>query len=214
MREIWIIGVGQFGWLAVQTLANEHPHAHLVLVDPVESNLLRAAGPNRSLEVTDGVAYTEKNLTSAVDGPDWIIPALPIHLAAEWCLRRQGPRLRRYAVPNAIDAHIPNPVRSLDANVYTSHAVFRCPENCSEPANVCSVTAQPRKRNMYEILGDLQMPSFETLVVRSHQLGPGIGGYRPEQLLALNRRLDKVRGGILLSTACRCHGVITGLWHA
>ena len=213
MKEIWILGVGQFGLHAVQTLATEHPHAHLVLVDPVESNLLRAAGPNRSLKVADGVTYTQKNLSSAEDGPDWIVPALPIHLAAEWCLRRQGPRLRRYAVPKAIDPHIPNPMRGVGGNVYTSHAAFRCPENCSEPADICSITTEPRKKNMFEILGDLHLPSFEAIAIRSHQLGPGIGGYRPAHLFALAKRLETIRGGILLSTACRCHGVITGLWH-
>lgn len=212
MKEIWIIGVGQFGLLAVQTLASEHPHAHLVLVDPVKDNLLRAAGPNRSLDVADGVAYIDQNLSSQGKGPDWIVPALPVHLAAEWCLRRQGPRLRRYAIPNAIDRQIPNPMRGLNGNVYTSHAAFRCPENCSEPADVCSITAELRRRNMFEILGDLNLPSFEPIAIRSHQLGPGIGGYRPAQLFNLDKRLETIRGGILLSTACRCHGVISGLW--
>ncbi len=213
MKEIWIIGIGQFGLHAVLTLANEHPHAHLVLVDPFEDNLLRAAGSNRFLKVADGVSYTEKNLLSAEKGPDWIVPALPIHLAAEWCLRRHGPRLRRYAVPNTLDPHIPNPMRVSDGNVYTSHATFRCPENCSEPEDVCSITAEPRKKNMFEILGDLHLPHFEPIAIRSHQLGPGIGGYRPAQLFALDKRLNATRGGILLSTACRCHGVTTGLWH-
>jgi hypothetical protein len=66
---------------------------------------------------------------------------------------------------------------------------------------------------MYEILRNLRLATFEPFVIRSHQLGPGIGGYRPEKLFALNRHLNSIRGAILLSTACRCHGVITGFWH-
>jgi hypothetical protein len=46
------------------------------------------------------------------------------------------------------------------------------------------------------------------MVVRSHQLAPGVGGYQPE---ALRRSLDavsKARTAILYATACLCHGVI------
>lgn len=194
-------------------LAEKHPQAHLILVDPDKANLSRAAGPNRSLEVADGVAYTDQHLFSPDIGPDWIVPALPVHLAAEWCLKRHGSRLRRYRIPELIDSHIPNAMHGVDGNVYTSHAEFRCPENCSEPADVCSVTTEPRKRNMYDILQNLNLPTFKPFAIRSHQLGPGIGGYRPERLFALNKQLDSIKGAVLLSTACRCHGVITGLWH-
>ena len=102
-------------------------------------------------------------------------------------------------------------MHGADGNVYTSHATFRCPETCSEPVDVCTVTDEPRKKDMYEILRDIQISNFEPLVIRSHQLGPGIGGYRPEELFGLNKRLDSVCYGALVGTACRCHGVMTGL---
>jgi hypothetical protein len=192
-------------------LAEKHPKARLVLVDPIREHLAKAAGPNRSTAVADGIAFTDRHLLSVDKGPDWIVPALPVHLAAELSLRRLGTRLRRHHMPEAIDLHVPNAMRGPDGNVYTSHAAFRCPENCSEPIETCSVTKEPRKRNMYDILGDLRLPGFETLALRSHQLGPGIGGYRPARLFALIERIEQLRGGILLSTACRCHGVITSL---
>ncbi len=90
MKEIWIIGIGLFGWHAVKT-GGKHPHTRLILVDPVQKNLEQAKGPNRTLEVADGIDYTDRHLSSPEQGPDWIVPALPVHLAAEWCLRRQGP---------------------------------------------------------------------------------------------------------------------------
>jgi hypothetical protein len=213
MKEIWIIGIGLFGRHAVKNLAAKHPHTRLILVDPVQENLEQAKGPNRTLEVADGIDYTDHHLPSPERGPDWIVPALPVHLAAEWCLRRQGPRLRRSDFPKAIDSHIPNPMHGSDGNVYASHAAFQCPPHCSEPADLCSVTAEPRKPNMFDILGLLRLVPFESLVIRSHQLGPGIGGYRPAQLFSLKRRIEEIHGRILLSTACRCHGVITALRH-
>jgi hypothetical protein len=211
MNEIWIIGIGQFGLHAVHSLAKEHPNAHLTLVDPIESHLMRASGPNRTLALEDGVAFTDHHLPSSEVKPDWIVPALPVHLAAEWCLKKQESRMRRCDVPDSIDSLVPNAMHGGDGDVYTSHATFRCPETCCEPAELCSVTTEPRKKNMFEILGDIRLPDFEPLIIRSHQLGPGIGGYRPEALFALNKHLDSVSGGVLLGTACRCHGVVTGL---
>ena len=64
---------------------------------------------------------------------------------------------------------------------------------------------------MYEVLGNLDIEHFRSLNLRSHQLGPGIGGYRAEQLFELAEKVERAIGPILLSTACRCHGVVTGL---
>ena len=211
MQEIWIIGIGQFGLLAYQRLSNRCKDRHFVLVDTVKENLLRCEGPNCTLEQADGVNFLEQHL-NLKNGPDWIIPALPIHLAAEWFLVRLGPeRLRRISLPPEIDMHLPNPIRGSEGNIYVSHADFRCPDDCAEPRDICTVTGKPRRQNMFKILGDIRLPPFQPLAIRSHQLGPGIGGYRPKQLFALLSQVEQAKGHLLVSTACRCHGVITGL---
>ena len=70
---------------------------------------MQAAGPNRSLEQADGVAFLERNLHTDQE-PDWIIPALPIHLAAEWCLVRQKPATAwPYPITGRIQAASPQP---------------------------------------------------------------------------------------------------------
>ncbi len=95
--------------------------------------------------------------------------------------------------------------------MYVSHADFYCPEDCAEPRDICTVTQEPRKRNMFELLGEVDLPPFQSLVIRSRQLGPGIGGYRPERLLELLSLVNQAAGPLLVSTACRCHGVITAM---
>ena len=60
-------------------------------------------------------------------------------------------------------------------------------------------------------IGEIQYKPYRAMVIRSHQLGPGIGGYRPEQLFELLDRVERSKGPLLIGTACRCHGVITGL---
>ena len=211
MEEIWIIGVGQFGLIAFDRLSKGGKERRFVLVDPVKENLLRCKGPKVTLEQADGVEFLEQHLATS-NPPDWIIPALPVHLAAEWFLLRMGPtRLHRVTLPPEIEPFLPNPIRGSDGNIYVSHADFRCPDDCAEPRDTCTVTGEPRKRNMFEILGDIRIPPFRALAIRSHQLGAGIGGYRPKQLFALLDKVEKTSGQLVVSTACRCHGVITGL---
>jgi len=211
MKEIWIIGIGQFGLLAAEKLPKIHNRHHFVLVDPDRENLLRGEGPNRTLEPMDGVSFLNQRLHTS-KAPDWIIPALPIHLAAEWCLLRRGLKgLERIAIPPEIDRLVPNPVRDPSGNLYISHADFICPDDCAEPADICTVTQKRRNTNMFELLGRIRITKFRSLVVRSYQLCPGIGGYRPRQLFDLLKQVEKNEEDFLVSTACRCHGVMTGL---
>jgi hypothetical protein len=211
MKEIWIIGVGHFGTIAFQRLSQDLKDRHFILVDPIKKNLLSCKGSRTTLRISDGVEFLESSIEKGRQ-PDWIIPALPVHLAAEWILLHLGPkRLRRVPMPAELEALVPNPVRGPEGNLYVSHADFRCPADCDEPRDICTVTQERRQQNMFELLADLDIEPFKPLTIRSHQLGPGIGGYRPEQLFETLTHVNQIRGSIALSTACRCHGVITGL---
>jgi len=210
MKLIWVIGVGQFGYHAVKSLSKRHKNWHFVLVDPVEENLLKARGVNRTIEKADGVAFLNEHLRTG-NLPSWIIPALPVHLAAQWCHVRMGlDKLSRVEIPLEIDLILPNPMRGIDGDLYVSNADFICPGNCNEPDDFCTVTKKPRKQDMYVTLGNVELKPFKSIVVQSRQLGPGVGGYKPAQLFSLLEKIDRINGKFLLSTACRCHGVMTG----
>jgi hypothetical protein len=212
IEEIWIIGVGRFGSLAYRRLSERAKKRHFVLVDPIKENLLRCEGPDVSLEQSDGVDFLTRHLHPNERKPGWIIPALPVHLAAEWILSRlRSQGFRRIPVLPKIEPLLPNPMRGSEGNIYVSHANFRCPDDCAEPRDLCTVTQKPRKQNMFDLLRELRIPGFRSLVIRSYQLGPGIGGYGPEQLFALLRDVEHTPRHLLVCTACRCHGVITGL---
>jgi hypothetical protein len=211
MRVVWIIGVGQFGWLAAQRLSILRDGTRFLLVDPDEENLTRAKGPRRTLIKEDGVRFLYRALSDRVL-PDWIIPALPLHLAAEWCLlhlRNQG--WKRCEIPEAIHSVLPAPLVGPSGDVYVSHANFKCPDDCAEPRDLCTVTRKKRKRNMFELLADLPVSPFHSMVIRSHQLGPGIGGYRPSQLTDLLNGIENGPRQVMVCTACRCHGAVTAL---
>jgi len=70
-----------------------------------------------------------------------------------------------------------------------------------------------KKGDFYKILNDLK-GNFESKVIRSQQLGLGIGGFQPKALLNLLEEIKKkMHPGrtILISTASRCHGVTSVL---
>jgi len=157
MEEIWIIGVGYFGFVAFQRLSEGGRNRYFVLVDPVEEHLLRCKGPTATLEVSDGLDFCEKHLKKGRQ-PDWIIPALPVHLAAKWLLLHLGPdNLRRVPLSPEIEILVPNSIRGAEGNIYVSHADFRCPADCDEPRDICTVTRDMRKHNMFELLGNLDI---------------------------------------------------------
>ena len=211
MKKIWIIGVGQFGQHAVRSLSKQHRDWHFVLVDPVEVNLIKAQTDRCTLEKADGVEFLNQDLFDSENGPAWIIPALPIHLAAEWCLVRIGTdRLAPVDLPPEIEPLLPNSMRGSDGNIYVSHAEFKCPEDCPEPKDLCTVTREKKKPDMFKVLAEVSFQLFQPIVVRSRQLAPGVGGYRPDQLFTLLKQVEKIKGNLLLSTACRCHGVVSG----
>jgi hypothetical protein len=211
MEKIWIIGAGHFGRRALRKLSENRKKRHFVLADPVKENVEQGNFLNCEFEQTDGIAFLNQHLFPGTE-PDWIIPALPLHLAAEWCLLRLGKeRACRLPLPPEIEAQIPNAMRGATGDIYASHATFRCPDDCAEPLDICTVTQMPRKRNMFELLEDVRLPGFHSLVIRSFQLGPGVGGYRPVQLFDLIKAAENAENKLLISTACRCHGVMTGV---
>ncbi len=207
MSEIWIVGAGRFGLLALERLSKMQDGTRFGLIDPDIGDSDMAG---HEFVCLDGVDFLNQNLVPG-KGPDWIIPALPVHLAAEWVMVRMGPgRLSPVDLPPKIDSCLPNPMRGQGKDIYVSHATFRCPDNCTEPDETCTVTKKPRMRNMYEILEEITFPPFKSLVAVSRQLGPGVGGYRPKQLFKILDEVKQAKAGILVSTACRCHGVLTG----
>ena len=211
MKKVWIIGAGRFGALALDRLSVITPGTRFSVVDPDGTRLARMAAPNRELISEDGIAFLAEHLCPE-SAPDWIIPALPVHLAAEWCLEKLGPqRAQRIDLPSGCLIGLPNPMRGDGGDIYVSQATFICPDDCPEPAKICTATGEPRKPNLFDVLRDTPCPGFQSQVIRSRQLGPGVGGYRPRRLFDLLDQLDHTNGDILVSTACRCHGVITGI---
>lgn len=211
MKQVWIIGGGRFGLRAAEWLIRQkHPSFAVTLVDLDRQCLEKAQSLGCSVYAGDGVDYLFTRMTCDWE-PDWVVPAVPVHLAWQWCRRRLGKnRLLSRPLPDEIACHLPNAMRGTDNQIYVSHADFLCPPNCSEPDDRCTKTGKPRKKDMFRIIADLGFKETHSFVIQSRQLGPGVGGYAPADLFCLANRIGRHQGKCLVATACRCHGVISG----
>ena len=209
-KDVWIIGFGRFGRLALKKLRKVKVNSGFTVVDKVVSEKEPAQGNVQFLN-QDGVSFLRYQLAE-VRSLSWIVPAVPIHLAAECCLESLGQgRVQRVAVPVGIGDYVPSLMQGESGDVYASLATFQCPDDCPEPANYCTATKEKREKNLFDVLQGINIPGYQVLVLRSHQLAPGVGGYKVKDLLCLKQTLLNSSGKILVATACRCHGVITAM---
>ena len=206
-----VIGCGHFGSRAAKKLLQKDPHSEIIVVDKSRRALQKISRLPIHTVACDGISYLNQFLSEGRKA-NYIIPAVPFHLAFEFILSQLKPLGgKRKRLPPL--SGLPNPILGKTGDLYMSFANFLCSEDCPEPAQYCFATTKKRPKPLYQILNAMQ-GAFESKVIRSQQLGPGIGGFRPEALLALLEGTKKKRNSdqlILISTASRCHGVTSAL---
>lgn len=209
MTTIWIIGGGKFGLQAARTLRKSKSLNNLTIVEKQNAVCRRLGRMGFVAVCMDGIGYLERNLIDP-HYPDWIIPAIPVHVAYAW-IRTQlsaSHEVLKIPVPAELTGELPNPIQGKAGQLYISIADFRCPDNCPEPAAICTHTGKPRPMILHEFLQSIRRKDFKSIVIRSHQLAPGVGGYKPEALFNALKEIDAACAPVLLSTACSCHGVL------
>ena len=206
-----IIGCGHFGSRAVKKLFQKDSQTKILVIDKNKKALQKVSRLPVETTVCDGIIYLNQFLSEGQKA-DYIIPAVPLHLAFEFILSQSKPLGgKRRKVPTL--SGLPNPMMGKTGDLYTSLANFLCSEDCPEPARYCTATGKRREKPLYQILNDLKGP-FESRVIRSHQLTLGVGGFKPEALLDLLENIKKrakPHRSILISTASHCHGVTSAL---
>lgn len=210
MEYFWILGAGHFGSLAAKRILQRKKGCKVLVVDYREDALADLGDEPLKPLKQDAVEFL---LSQDGKGDEWIIPAIPEHVAFFYLCQRltKEGTVTPLAVPTVLDQEIPNPTRGKGGVLYTSFASFRCPDDCQEPEEMCSVTRKPREANLYELIQQIEVPGYQTLVVRSRQLAPGVGGYQLSTLWLLLEAVRFSEKSILVATACRCHGVINAL---
>jgi hypothetical protein len=213
MASYLILGAGKFGRLALKRLARQDAAASFLVVDCNPSALAAVRAleiPGVSGVVAEAVAFLAANLRE--DSPwDWLIPMVPVHVAWAWLLAGPLKGWETAAAPEDLAALGPEGFRGPAGQIYLSRAAHLCPDDCPESDPVCPVSGESRELALSAALANLGRPGLAIRVVASRQLAPGVGGYPPQELMALARELKGMSGRVLIATACRCHGVVHGL---
>jgi hypothetical protein len=210
MERFWIIGFGKVGQRALRRLRKRFPDAAITIVEPRDPRPPEGLGAAH-WHSGDGITFLLEHPLIDEDGASpWIVPALPRHLAYEWLTARLKERVvfKPCAVPEKVIPLLPNTFKGQEGQVYMSNADFICPENCNEPKKKCPVTGKSRPYSLYDHLARIESEGYRSLVVRSFQLAPGVGGYRGKQLTAILSTVQNQPGKYIVSTASKCHGVM------
>jgi len=209
MKTYWIIGGGYFGQRTARIIRRKEANSKIIIVEKqslVCKQLERSGFETKCME---GIRYLEASLVTQ-DHPDWIIPAIPVHVAFEWIKSKLTKRYNVHTIPipHRLEAQLPNALQGDSGQRFISNADFICPDNCSEPEEICTYTGKPRPRILNDFLQQIKYSDFRSIVVCSQQLFAGIGGYSPPTLFEALSAVEMTPNPILLSTACRCHGVL------
>lgn len=209
MKSIWIIGAGRFGLKAAKVLSRKYENAELTVIEKNSGVCHQIEKLGFKTVCMAGIEYLVQNF-KGLDYPDWIIPAIPVHVAYEWIRAKIGTSYILKTIPFSQEMKIilPNVFEGKRGENYLSIANFICPDNCPEPKDICTHTGKSRPFTLYKKLESIKYDHFRSVVVRSRQLSPGVGGYSPE---ALYDALDLIKSSttpVLLSTSCKCHGVM------
>ncbi len=205
----YILGSGHFGSRAFFVLQPRFQPAGLTVVDKRYNKLKKIITKGGNAVVMDAISFLQSS-KEKMDIDDWIIPAVPIHVAYEW-LRQElitETVFKSIPVPKELEALLPNPIQGVNGELYASNADFLCPEDCDEPDQYCTVTGEPRPQILSDTLSGLKLSDYHSICIVSSQLAPGVGGFQCRALLQTKKELKTHPGKYLLSTSCKCHSVI------
>ncbi len=198
-----VLGCGKFGKLAINRLRGHFKCPTTIIAIDVNPEPLK----DLSFDVIGMEGYAVEVLGSIeLDDDDILIPMVPFHFAVKfWLAKDSG--LEESPLPEGIDGQVPHPFIVNDSTLVCSKADFICPDDCPE-GETCTVTGKYREP-LFEELSRTKAPGWKTIVLRSRQILPGIGGYSAHSLYELGAEFQE--GPNLLATSCKCHGVITAL---
>ena len=208
-NAVLIIGAGHFGHRAARIMSQESPGPLLVL-DKDEKALSGLNGLQVVRIQKDGTLFLAECFHKLTP-EHTIVPAVPLHLAYEWmkAYMKETHTILQTPVPDAVRAQCPFWWDGSEGSLLVSYANFLCPDDCPEP-EYCTVTGERRDNPLYRLIGGLKAPGLSVHVIRSHQLAPGLGGYKVKDLA---HAVESISGGRqrnwLLATACKCHGIVT-----
>jgi hypothetical protein len=212
-----VFGGGKYGVEAIEYLISRNRSFVVVDVDikclAAKSYDLRRVSTRDIRKLGAGRYFIEGGVYEALKiieelKPEHIFPTAPIHLSA--ALIQEKFKLNPWF--EGIDGVLPGlPAKVIlsvgrGSVVVTYNRDYECQPNCSAPDR-CPVTGVLKPAPMYRML---EFAAPNGFIVQSHQLKPGIGALKRDELDLLFRWAYGKKE-LIVGTACRCHGVVTAL---
>jgi hypothetical protein len=213
LRQVFIIGFGKFGKLALTLGPRLWGNARVWIIDSRPEPLIEQE-PRLSAGIkvlADGAKFLSQ-FQEWIEDEDWIIPTLPVHLAWNWLgLNINLPKGHRTVIPpKSLGIGLPFH-QVTEKSLLLSYADFLCPENCPAPRHSCFKTKEKRAVPLWKFIADQRCPKGTLEVIESRQIAPGVGGYAFKELRKIRDLARKAQPPFFVATACRCHGVINGV---
>lgn len=210
---MFVVGFGKFGRLALTQGASRWGKARVWIIDIRPEALTRQeSGFHSGIRVlADGPQFLTR-FQKWIGDDDWIIPALPIHLAWEWL--GLNLKIREACCPVLPPENLGSGLpfhQAVNQGLYLSYADFLCPEKCPSPPRYCYKTKKKRDLPLWKFIADQQSLKGSLGVIESRQIAPGVGGYPFSELRKVRDLARKAEPPFFVATACRCHGVIHGV---
>jgi hypothetical protein len=211
LSRIFIIGFGKVGREILPWVKEHWSKDKVWIIDHDPSALTREKSLHGLAVLADGLQFLTR-YQDWIRNEDWIIPALPIHLAWHWLTLNLKASLKVQSIRPETRLGAQLPYKSyMGHGLLVSYADFVCPDRCPAPIGRCYKTRRTRPLPLWRLL-ETKSPSRGILhVIESRQMAPGMGGYPFSELRKVLARAIETGPPFFVATACRCHGVINGL---
>ncbi len=211
MKQVFVVGFGKFGKQAVERLSVRWGKVRLWIVDHSPEVLGQKEFLPGIGVLADGPQFLMQH-QDLIRDEDWIIPALPVHLAWKWLDLNLRTLHRTMSIPppKAFGSGLPYR-QFFNRGLFLSYASFLCPDNCPAPIGHCYKSKEKRPVPLWQFITDRGDPPKRFGIIESRQLAPGVGGYPFRELRRVRTQAIASSPPFFVSTACRCHGVVHGL---
>ncbi|HMK64630.1 MAG TPA: hypothetical protein VK564_02475 [Thermodesulfobacteriota bacterium] len=211
MSRIFIAGFGKVGREILPWIKRRWSREQIWIIDHDPGTLSLESTLHGLAVLDDGPRFLTRYQQSISD-KDWVIPALPIHLAWDWLALNLKTVYKTRSIPPEVLLGESLPYQHLTGHtLFASYADFVCPDGCPAPLGHCFKTRQKRPLPLWKFLEKQNPPKGTLHVIESRQMAPGMGGYRFGELRKALKQALENDPPFFLATACRCHGVINGL---
>ncbi|MCP8310627.1 MAG: hypothetical protein L6N94_03920 [Candidatus Methylarchaceae archaeon HK01M] len=233
-KLILIAGGGHFGTEAM--ISVRASSARVILVDNMHdckasrfiderikvSNIdeaLRIRSDRVIFFLCDAVEFLMNFMKKAT--PDYIVPAIPGHLAGEVVKRwLEGEGFRVEGESEMVREVLKEIPESLVMNFNEDKGIIvtsympkgkLCKISCDQPLNFCRTTGRPKAGPMYSIFEFATWGKADVFkILRSYKLQRDVGCFRGEEFASFLSDLKKIETpySLAIGTSCSCHGVL------